>query len=437
MEADADRKPPPEALRNLLLYGYLIYTFVGTKPFAATSAAERVEGNPLDRFVVLGLFAASIYALWRERVVAWRLCRDNALLFAIIGFCQLSVLWSAYPGLSLRRATLFTMLTVIAAAVAVSETSLKRFHTALFATLCGVIVVNLAGVALVPSLAVSDIGAKGLYTQKNMAGMVAMIAVIVGVIWTVGQSRGKDILLGLGGVALAGVFLVLTRSKTSIGLAATTLGVGVLFVAVQHLGQKAALVVLIALALALCVLFGLYVASDFDAEAVLALFVKDTTFTGRSELWAFAYKSIMSHPWLGHGYGAFWDVGDDNDPLARLEPGTWLGDVDKGVINQAHNGFLELGLHIGAPMVVVAVICVLRAMGAAATKAIEPSPRGGERQAYAMIALILFVHVLHNFTEATLFMRGNPFCNLVVLLIMLARSDAAPARSSSKIPGCA
>jgi hypothetical protein len=37
-----------------------------------------------------------------------------------------------------------------------------------------------------------------------------------------------------------------------------------------------------------------------------------------------------------------------------------------------------------------------------------------------MIALILFVHLLHNFTEATLFMRSNPFANLVSLLIFLS-----------------
>ena len=146
----------------------------------------------------------------------------------------------------------------------------------------------------------------------------------------------------------------------------------------------------------------------------------DTSFTGRDELWSFAYNRATDRFWLGHGYGAFWDVGLVNDPLTKLEPGTWLGDVDKGIINQAHNGYLELWLHIGLPATILAVVSVFHAIGAATGSAVSRAPSGGDRAMYAAVALILGLYILHNFTEATLMMRGSPYCNLALVFAVIA-----------------
>jgi exopolysaccharide production protein ExoQ len=419
---------------SLLFAGYLAMTFIGTRPFGDLSPAERASGSPLDRLVALGLFGLSLVVIFGYREAALQRIRSNLLLYLVVGFCQISVLWSDYPDLTLRRAVLLTLLTAIATGIAAGITDLRKFHTYLFFGLGAVVLVNLAGTALWPAQAISDIGVKGLYTQKNVAGSVAMMTLIVGVAWTARARTPVAITLGSVALLLAAVFLFVSRSKTSIGLTALALVIGGLFTVVQYAGHRFAILVASAALLFLMGVLCLLIYYDFDTDRLFGLVLSDTSFSGRDELWSFAWKSAMQREWLGHGYGAFWDVGDANDPLAKLEPGTWLGDVEKGVINQAHNGYLELWLHVGLPATVTAVVYIIVALARATIAAVGSATTPDDKSAFAAIALLLFTFLLHNLTEASLFMRGIQFFNLVLLLALLApRAGAMPLPGSRAI----
>ncbi len=401
---------------HLLLTAFLMFSFIGTEPLFLPTPEERVAGNMLDRIAAPSMTLLALALIWARREAALECLRANRLLAAVILFCQASVMWSDYPDLTLRRALLLLFLSLIALGLAASIDDLRQFHTRLFRALVFVILVNLAATTIWPELAVTDIGVAGIYGQKNPAGMVAMIAVIVCVTYAFGANSAAEWISGFLGAALALFFLLITLSKTSIGLTFLGLGVGLLFFVAQKLGARFALLSLGGMIAALAGFVGVVMDSDFDGEKILGAFVQDTTFTGRSELWAFAWRSALQRPWLGHGYGAFWDVGAVNDPLAKLEPGTWLGDVDVGIINQAHDGYLELCLHIGLPMTALAVVAIFMAMSRATGKAVTLRASSGVHAAYGMIALLLFLHFLHNLTEATLMMRGASFCSLVLLL---------------------
>ena len=398
----------------LLLVGFLAFTFVSTQSFSLQTPAERVAGSSFDRLFVPAMAALAVTLIWARREAAWTCLSANKLLMIVVLFSLASFFWSDYPDLTLRRATLFVLLTTITLGLAASIDDLPLFHARLFCALFAVIVANLVVTAFWPAQAITDIGVAGLYGQKNPAGMVAMIAVVVSATYACGAQRRPERVFGLVGAACALVFLILTRSKTSISLTFLGLAVGLIFWMAQKLGARFALLVFGGLSAAVVALLGLAMASDFNGQQVLGSLFTDTTFSGRSELWAFAWRSALQRLWLGHGYGAFWDVGAANDPLAKLEPGTWLGDVRIGVINQVHNGYLELCLHIGLPMTFVAVSAIVAALFVATRKAIRA--HADVAAAYAMAALILFLHLLHNQTEASLFMRGESCCNLVFLL---------------------
>jgi O-antigen ligase len=89
--------------------------------------------------------------------------------------------------------------------------------------------------------------------------------------------------------------------------------------------------------------------------------------------------------------------------------------VDVGVINQAHDGYLELFLHVGLPMTFAAVLGFAAALFRIAGRAVT-GRSAGVQAAYAMMAMLLFLNLLHNFTEASLLMRGAPFCSVVLLM---------------------
>jgi O-antigen ligase len=173
---------------------------------------------------------------------------------------------------------------------------------------------------------------------------------------------------------------------------------------------------------ALLVVFAAY---DFDLDLLLTATLGDASFTGRDELWAFALRAAQERFWLGHGYGAFWDVGLAADPLQRLEPGTWLGDVEIGTINQAHNGYLELWLHVGLPAIIVATLIVVAGAISGVAQSVSTALTVPARAAIGFMTLFLLVFLFHNLTEASLFMRGAVLSNVAVLfLFVLSRSRA-------------
>ncbi len=400
---------------------YFGYSFVGTHPLADVSVGERVEGSPIDRLVVLAMFALSLGIVWSHRREALRRLIANPLFVAVSAIIGASILWSDFPDLTFRRALLYLMLTTSGLAVALAARDPKRLHFALFAAFVAVIGFNLLATAVSPGVAITDIGVRGIYTQKNVAGSIAMVAFIVGAFWTAAARKRT---FGLLALAMIFAFLVITKSKTSLALAllAPLVGAGIAF---GSSGRRAALIAIAGFLVALGLGFAGFAATGFDTTRALDATVGDSSFTGRDELWAYAHREIDKRPWGGHGYGAFWDVGLANDPIAKLEPGTWLGDSEVGIINQAHNGYLDLSLNVGRPATYLATLAIMFALLRALFRAHQPGADRQTRAAHAAFAGLLFAFLIHNTTEATLFLRGAPLWSLMVVVML------APSRANS------
>ncbi|MDE2364548.1 MAG: O-antigen ligase family protein [Hyphomicrobiales bacterium] len=414
---------------DVLLIGFLLLTFVGTHPFAGVDVAAREDGNLLDRIAVLSLFGLAAYVLWSNLGAALDVFIRNGPFWLVVAMCLASIFWSTHPDLTLRRAMLLVFLTTIAMAIAAGAKDARRMHTMMFVTLAAIMMVNLASVVVAPSLAISPIGVQGMYTQKNVAGSVAMITLIVGITWIFGAESVRSKILGAAVLALIAFFLVITRSRTSINL--TVLGIAVcLFCAMCERYRSPFILLSVALGSILVVaLMGWLAAYDFDFSAAMASIVSDTSFSGRDELWAFTLNDAEKRPWLGYGYGAYWDVGLADDPLVRAEPGSWLASVAIGVINQAHHGYLELWLHIGLPAMIFAALIIAWGALSGGAKAVFGASDRGVRALVGGMAAILGLHLLHNLTEATLFMRGTPFFNFATLAVFLiSRSRFLEAR---------
>lgn len=433
----------PAALHSLLALLFLLYCFIGTNAFSTTSLTQRLEGNPLDRIVVLAMAMLAIVVL----ALYWRTVPGMALrslgVLAIAGIAVLSMFWSDFPGLTLRRAILLACFTLITAALAAGVRDLRSAHTAFCWGITAIVILNLIVIFAMPSLGVDDLGAKGLYSQKNVAGMVGMAAVLATATWTArGHRDGMNVLFGVAMTAIGIAFLILTRSKTSIGLTFGALAIlGILAFAARS-GPTVALAVVMAGFLGLFAGLAFLIAHDLDMNAITLILFGDASFTGRDELWAFARKSMFERPWLGHGYGAFWDVGPGRDPLLRLEPGSWLGDVELGLINQAHNGYLQLGIELGIPVTILAVFTVLCLIVRGVLLCLLARMPCGTAAGFAYMTAMLVLFLLHNFTEASLFMRGIVLFNIVLpMMFLLARGRdllpspaARPSFSMGKLP---
>ena len=165
---------------TLLLLAYVAYAFIGTHPFADPSVGERVEGSIVDRIAVLAMFGFAVIVGWMHRRATLRVVLRNPGLTFVLAMCLASVVWSDYPDLTLRRSLLFFFLTSCAAVAAASARALARLHVVLFASLTFVMLLNHVSIVATPSIAITPIGVRGLYPQKNVAGYVAMITIVCG-----------------------------------------------------------------------------------------------------------------------------------------------------------------------------------------------------------------------------------------------------------------
>lgn len=398
----------------------MINTFIGTNPFGAASLSARAEGNPLDRLVMLGLAGLSILVL----LLNWRELRSILLrgsgVWMIAGIALLSVLWSQHPDLTLRRSILFLCSALIAAGIAAGVKDLSRLHRSFSYFMSAIVVLNLIVIVALPHIGIEELGARGIYSQKNVAGLVAMIAMLIIGTSMAQQSVGSaDWCFSLAMLILAFIFLVLTKSKTSLGLTVAVLAIVCFLAIIEKGGPVLVLGSLLCVLLAGAAVLAGIAAFDFDLARITAAVFGDTSFTGRDELWAFVYRSATEHFLLGYGYGAFWDVGVGADPLLRIEPGAWLGDIAPGIINQAHNGYLDLWVQIGLPAMLLGVATVAFAILAGTVASFMLPKTHRDRTALIAMVALLVVYLLHNLTETSLFARGLILCNVTLPILFL------------------
>lgn len=249
----------------------------------------------------------------------------SLLLFA-------SASWSIDPAISLREAILFLFMTVgligIAASVDVDEFMKLLGTTCLIAasaTLCLYVAA--------PHTVVTESGDfRGIFSQKNLLGQ----AMIVGCLAYLHQLRGGQgrRVYNLLALAILCVTCVASRSATSSVTIVTMFGVEVVSTLFRRGGVAR---VVGCLASAACIPAAL--AAALAPDAILNLLGKDPTLTGRTDIWAYVLLMIAQRPLLGWGYYAFWST---SNPFA-----VELNDMLQWIVPEAHNGVLEITLHLG------------------------------------------------------------------------------------------
>ena len=416
---DAATNAVDRALTTLLLVSFLLYIFVGTSPLHDPDPLVVTEGNSLDRLATLALAGLGMLVIARNARTALAIARRSWPLWLILGWIALSLVWSDFPGLTLRRALATILIAIACFAIAVGSVSLRRVVAVTAVVLAGVVLVNIAVLVIMPGFAITDLGVRGFYTQKNEAGLVAMLALIFVGGWIGGRKGLGPAMLGAALIAIIAAFLVLTQSKTSMGLSVLcALFLPVLMIA-RRVGFGSSVLSASAVIVFAALVALLVPALQIDIVALVAASGGDITFTGRDELWRFVQGEIARRPLTGFGYGAFWDVGRYYDPLLRSPPGSWLSHVEFGTINQAHSGYLELLVQLGIPGFALALFAVFQVLWLALRRYFADGISGAERSATATFVLILVVILLHNTMESSLFVRGASLAGVFQFIAFL------------------
>ncbi len=391
------------------------------------------DGSPLDRFVLLCLITLGMAVLAKRRFDWSTMLRDNRWLVLLFVYMLVSILWSDFPFVSFKR-WIKTAGSVVMALVVLTELSpLSVLHSILMRTAYILVPFSLMLIKYYPPIGVAfgrwSGGTMwvGATMTKNTLGALCMVSIFV-LVWTLVRRRERKlpratrydnwadlIVLGLACYLIRGP----GGAYSATSIAVLVLGLAVFFLVRRLTTDSRQLRSrIIAAVLGTAGLFVLVdaVAGESPVALVARLLGRDPTLTGRTDLiWSELIPLSLKNPVLGVGYGAF-----------------WIRPIFEFPINQAHNGYLDVFIELGAVGLVLLSCLIVSFCG----KAIREF-RWDPDWAALRLAFLLIV-IMHNNTETSFLRSTILLWNLLVLLMIVhpvRRSSRSATPAASPDPG--
>jgi O-antigen ligase len=353
------------------------------------------DSSPINTVLIAFILAISSVLSIRYREAIIRAIPGMIPVLCFLALAIASTMWSDFPGISLRRSG-----TAIATAIWGAYLAARfglRDVIVLFAQSIFIIAVAslVIGIAF-PDIAfdLNDIagpdglvGWRGVFDSKNSLGIMMTMGAVTMMYLTISPGTShRDKALWLVGIVLCAFLLYMSQSRTS--WVAALVGVVTCFIVRLMYGRPAVGLVVAAWLVLLAVPALLFVLHDLGT--LTSLIGKDASLTGRVDLWQLVLPYGDKRPWLGYGYGAFWN---DDSPMTQE---IWR------ILNSykpphAHNGWIETYLELGLTGCFVVAVQMLQMMFASA----RASNQGRDVDAPYML-LVMVLMLLFNMVEADL-----------------------------------
>jgi O-antigen ligase len=404
--------PPRPLLRlaaGFVIFLAALFQYVGTNPLSGGHldiVKLSASGNVVNQLGRIGFFVLAVPFFLLGARQTLTLLKAAAPLLALYLWLALTVLWSEYPAFTIRRLIGDGLLLFMLFAVVPNSAGARHLFWSLAAALAAVILLNWISIALFPALTESPIGTRGIYTNKNTAGSVALVACVVlgGACFIATDWRNRAVLSVFWLLAMA--FLYKTESKTSQGVAILILAgfpiVYLLFSRSRANGVLIAAATVVGVALAVV----LVAAFDLSREWVLTTIFGDPTLTQRTIIWSALLQNLQQRPILGAGWAAFWDVGNELNPI-NAPANTFFRDA--AVINTAHNGYIDMMLQAGIIGLLLKLFVIARLIYVYAGLVVRPELALPDRRALAALMALALAVALNDLTESMIFRAGDPF----------------------------
>ena len=374
-------------------------------------ALELSSGNEAATYIaMLVLLSLAGLLLHRSsRLILWTLAtKENLALLAWL--IVVSVALSTDVNTSARRFVLSFTTFLLAAMLPWLTGGLRHLTNLMLAIAALALVLSYLGILAVPHLTIhqsTDIWEpevagdwRGIFSHKNTAAELMAVFIYIG--WFVAYS-GR-LLAGVL-VALAALgFLVLSGGKSALGMV-LIVSVIAFFVDRARSVRARALLALGPLAVIAFLTVG-SIASE-TARSLLRALPIDVTFTGRTEIWAFALEAVKAHPWKGHGFEAFWY--SEAVRYGAEDSTRWMVEVAT-----SHNSYVDLALTVGLPGLALVALAFI----AAPLRDFQRTLATRENTNFARFFLVLWLFSLYLGTfEAFFLSRATPMWFMLALAV--------------------
>lgn len=403
--------------RRLLMAATFFVLFVGLDPISRTN--EGAAAGSLVRqvsFLALAVVASPLLVMRWQRTLrllvrAWPLL----LVFAAIASTSF---WSQFPSVTIRRLVPLAIMFVVALALAATLRSPRDYLPPLAAGFAVILVVDLILAFAAPGLAYDALGLAGLHPSKNVAGGAGQMMAITfaAALLAVRSPVGFWALVAL--LLLSLVFLWLTESKTALGLTGLSIFVVLPALWLAHRGPVFTLAFFVGIAVAVGgVLFATGTLDLTGADWAL-ITTGDASFTNRDDIWRASVQIVAERPFLGHGFGAMWSMMPVFHPL-NAYIGFWTDSPETLLIlNQSHNGYLDILIHGGVYLAFVVAIFVMKTMGDVVAGFGSGTQDRWASAGNAFVGTILIGVLLSNLLESTLFFPDGLLGQILILVVV-------------------
>jgi exopolysaccharide production protein ExoQ len=380
-------------------------------PGRIMTAAQHIDGSPLDRNILMGLIAIALIVLVERGRTVGLVLRANVPLVLFFLYCAVSTLWSDYPYVAFKRwIKAFGDVTMVLIVLTDPDPSaaVKRLLARL-----GFLLVPLSILLIkyYPELGRGyenwtwEPTVTGVTTGKNLLGMTCLVCGI-GAVWRFfGAFRRDEVVRRDGPLAAQGLLLAMTlwlfwQAQSMTALGCFLLASGVIVVTNRRVvALNPPVVHLLVGAVVSVAIATLFLGVG---GGVLEAMGRDPTLTGRTDVWNVALR-FRGDPLVGTGFESFW-LGER---LERIWSFYWWKP------NEAHNGYLEVFLNLG--LMGVILLAVLLAAG---YRNVIRVLRADSDTGTLRLAFFVAV-VVYNLTEAAMRMF-QPIWVVFLLMIMAA-----------------
>jgi O-antigen ligase len=397
------RQQVMDVVRAAAFIGTLLLVWVSLRPFVDISGAQLRDvttGNETLTYAAFGCLALLTVALAiRDNMRGLlTLLSPGFVLFA--GWVLVTVVLSLDPSTSIRRFALTACVIAVASTLLLVPKSLAELTRWLGIAALALLAVCYLGILLAPNLSMhmaTDAQEpalagdwRGSFGHKNAAAPMMVMLLFIGIY----ISRMGALLSGAAIIGFAGLFLLHSGGKSALALCIAVLLLTGLISVIKWLWLRA--VVCLTPLLALNLLSVGTVMSD-GLENVAKLLPFDTSFTGRTDIWTFAFQALQQRLSTGYGFAAFWGSGSIRDLPEGKE---WAE-----FASHSHNGYLDTALAMGLPglLLLIAVLVI------GPLKDFHTADRGGNNGPLATMLLQIWLFGLYLSSMESFFLdRADP-----------------------------
>lgn len=374
----------------------------------ALSIQNIADGDPLLKMLWTLSYGLTAVFIVKKLNTCVLILRNNIWIVLLLVVALLSTYWSFSPELTFRKSIALIGSSLFGLFI-VAYYPLEKIIRLLLITLGLCIGASFFFVFFLPQLGIHhdvihDGAWRGAFIHKNTLARAMVLGAVLSLFLFF--SKGGNKLVSLLYMILCLVLVIFSQAKTAL-IVLTIVIISIPVVYFLRVNFKLLLAGLGYLSI-ICTIVIYWAYRQW--EPLMASLDKDPTMTGRTELWRLIWLEISEKIWLGYGYSSFW-LGWQG-PSADIWQQTGWHPV------QAHNGFLNLWLQLGAVGMFLLIVLIVRYIYQAVTML-----RHSKEAAPLFPLIFLLYMILYNVTESDILIPNTLYWSLFMIFSFYLSSN--------------